>query len=325
MFDWLGTALPETSTMAPRVETLFAFIELFSIVSGVIIVAGLGYFIWRYRRKGSDDKTPYIEGHRPTEIGVSLVLFVFVMVMFTWGYVDYYSMLRAPANSLEINVIGKQWLWEFQYANGKKTINELRVPLGQPVKLIMTSDDVLHSFYIPNFRIKQDLIPGQYTTLWFEATKAGHQIALCAEYCGTSHSNMHADVIVMQPQDFVDWLEGFTTAEALEGQEGLEAPGGHSLVEEGIELFRTKGCLACHSLGKEELVGPSMEGLFGRERQLQEGEAVRVDENYLRESMMEPLRKVVKGYPPVMPTYKGQLSEEELNALIALIKSLKKE
>ena len=315
MMSFLGINLPKTSTIAGSVDSLYDFIMITSVISFVIIVAGMLYFMLRYRRKSEQDKTAYIEGHTPTEIGVIVVLFVWVMVIFVWGYVDYRKMIHAPSGALEINVIGRQWQWEIEYPNGKKALNEIRVPKGQPVKLILTSSDVLHSFYIPNFRLKQDAVPGMYTTLWFEATETGRQQVFCAEYCGTAHSKMFAVLIVMEPEEYQNWLEGWSP----------ETQAASNPATRGKELYQSRGCVACHSLDGSAVVGPSFLGVFGTEKILADGSKVSADENYIRESLMEPQAKLVKGFAPVMPTYKGQLSDEEVNVLLAFIKGLKKE
>lgn len=331
--------LPEASTLAHGFEVLYDFIYWFSILTFIIIVGTMVYFMWRYRRSRNDPKkTTYLTGHTPTELSVALILFVFVMVMFYWGWVEYQKHLTVPANAIEINVIGKQWLWEFEYTNGRKMVNKVVVPKGKPVKLIMTSADVLHSFYVPNFRVKQDVVPKAYTKVWFNATQTGEHQVYCAEYCGTAHSKMLAKVHVVEPKEYNRWqvsweLEqklGVSKAQAAEKapevamkKEEPEEKPIVSTTERGKKLFAEKGCTACHSVTGQVLVGPSIKGIFGHEVELKDGSKVTVDENYLRESIMDPQVKLVKGFQPLMPTYRGTLSDEEINALVAYIKSLK--
>jgi len=314
--------LPQVTTMAKELDDLFSFIFWSSFVSFLIIVILMTFFVIRYRRrkKGEDHETPYIVGHAPLENAVAIILFVWVMVIFSWGWVKYKKIVRPPSDTLEVNVIGRQWLWEFWYLNGRKLTGELVVPKGKKIKLLMSSADVIHSFFVPAFRLKQDVVPGTYTTLWFEATQAGEFQVFCAEYCGTAHSNMMAKVKVLEPDEFKKWEESWTAV----SKEGVRVKKtGVSLIEEGKMLFNSKGCNACHTVTGQKLVGPSVKGIFGAERELSDGKKVKVDENYLRESLMDPQVKLVKGFPPVMPTFRGVLDDEEVNALIAYIKSLK--
>ena len=332
LFQW---RLPQASNFAPMVDRLFDFILWFSIISFLIIVVGMVFFLFKYwRKKIPEDKSAYITGHTKTEMSVAFFLLVVVMVIFYWGWIDYKAMKTAPEDALEINVIARQWLWQFQYADGKMLTNELVVPKDKPVSLIMTSQDVLHSFYVPDFRIKQDVLPKMYTNVWFVANKTGPYQVFCAEYCGTSHSQMLAKVKVLEPDDFEQWQ---MTGELPEGMETKVAPAeasaavsgaaastqGEPLAEKGKTLFSNKGCTACHSVTGAAGVGPTLKGLFGHPVELVDGQKVNVDENYIRQSITEPQSNMVKGFQPIMPTFKGQLSEEEINALISFIKSLK--
>ena len=306
--------LPQASTISQNVDSLFNFIFWISLISFIGVVVTMIYFVIKYRRSRWDPfKTHYITGHSAMEISVSLGLFILVMVIFAWGWIDYKKIIHAPADTLEISVLGKQWLWEFEYANGRKLTNELIVPKGRPVKLIMSSADVLHSFYIPNFRLKQDVIPGTYTTLWFEATQVGEHPVFCAEYCGTAHSKMLATVKVLEPNDYKRW----------EKEEKKEKGAVISPIELGKNLFTQKGCNVCHTVTTQNLVGPGLLGIFGKEVELSDGKKNKRDENYFRESLMQPQAKLVKGFPPVMPTFQGTLTDEEVNALVAYLKSLK--
>lgn len=318
--------LPQSSTMAGPVDALFDFILWTSVVSFLMIVLGKLLFLIRFhRRRIPEQKSLYITGHTATELSVAGVLLIWVMVIFYWGWIDYKKLRTAPADAMEINVLGKQWLWEMQYPNGRRLTNELVVPKGKPVKLIMTSADVLHSFFVPDFRVKQDVIPNTYTSLWFEATETGEHPVYCAEYCGTAHSNMLAKVRVLEPEEFERWqLAGFLgEAEAAAPGEAPAPAAPKSLADLGKEVFFAKGCQACHTTDGSKGLGPTHKGIFGTTEELEGGGTAVVDENYIRESLMEPAKKVVKGFQPIMPTFQGQLTDEEINALIGFIKSLK--
>jgi cytochrome c oxidase subunit 2 len=229
------------------------------------------------------------------------------MVMFFWGASLYFTAMRPPEDALEVYVVGKQWMWHFQHLEGRREINELHVPVGRPVKLIMTSQDVIHSFYVPAFRIKMDVVPGRYTTTWFEAIKTGEYHLFCAEYCGTAHAGMGGRVWVLKPTQYEQWLGG-----------GI---GEEPLAMAGERLFEQLGCGTCHRADAAGR-GPMLHGLFGTPVQLQTGETVRADERYLRASILNPRAHIVAGYPPIMPPYEGQISEEGLVQIIAYIKAL---
>ncbi len=324
-----GMGLPQSSTFAPQVDLLYDFIYWISLISFIGIVGALVYFIFKYHRKRSDsENTPYIEGHPLLEGSVMFGLFVIVMVIFYWGWMDYKKMLTPPPNSLEINITGRQWMWEFEYQNGHKMLNEVVIPKGLPVKFMMTSSDVLHSFFVPDFRIKQDLVPGAYTKLWVNPTELGEYQVMCAEYCGTSHSAMLAKVKVVEPEEYEKWQKKWEWEKRL-GVSSVEATPSkpsatESPVERGQKLFTAKGCNACHTITGAALVGPSVKGIFGHEVELENGKKVTADENYIRESIMDPALKLVKGFQPVMPTFKGTLSDDEINSLVIYIKSLGK-
>lgn len=309
--------LPEASTVAHNFERLYDFIFWVSLISFVGVVLATIYFVVKYHRTRRDPfKTPYITGHSAMEISVSSVLLVIVMLIFYFGWVDYKRIVTFPTdNTMEVHVIARQWMWQFEYPNGRKLTNELVVPKGRDIKLIMSSDDVLHSFYVPNFRLKQDVVPGSYTRLWFNATLTGEHPVFCAEYCGTAHSKMLGKVRVLESAEYDKWAKDWKPGEA-----GANT----NPVDYGKDLFIKKGCLACHTVTGQSLVGPTLLGVFGKEEEMSDGKKVVVDENYFRESLMQPQIKVVKGFPPVMPTFQGTLSEEEINALISYIKSLKK-
>ena len=236
-----------------------------------------------------------------------MIPFGLTMVMFVWGALIFFDIYNPPDDALEISVVGRQWMWKAQHPTGQSEINELHVPVGQPVKLMMTSEDVIHDFYLPAFRIKQDVLPGRYTSVWFEATKAGVYQLFCAEYCGTQHSGMIGRVVALEPAEFEKWLSGGAT--------------GMSMVDQGASLFKRFGCETCHRAGGTNQ-GPSLAGLFGKTVKLQGGNTVTADENYIRESILDPRAKIVAGYQPIMPTFKGLVSEEGMLQLIAYIKSL---
>lgn len=327
MFSLALNWLPSASTSGDR----FNLFMLTATVIGVIIFVGtIGAAIWWsiiYRRKREGEETPFLPGNYLVEFLSVFGIAIWVAIFFLWGWRDYHYTITPKADEYEINVVGQQWNWQIQYANGKTFTNELVVARGIPTRLIMTSKDVLHSFFIPEFRIKQDTVPGQFTTLHFTATKTGEFHIFCAEYCGTSHSKMIGKVYVLEPEQFQAWQDGLYTIQKT-GAVGV-VPGGSpaqaqlSLAEQGALIYKTRSCNTCHSVNGDRIVGPSFKGLFGTEQELIGGTKVVADENYIRESIMDPMKKIVKGYVPQMPTYRGLLSDEEVNQLIAYIKSLK--
>lgn len=335
----IGAMLPaQSSTFAAPVDAIYYFILWVSVISFVGTVGLLGYFIWRYRRRTPNDQTPYIEGHTATEVGVSVVLFVLVMIMFVWGYIQYDHQRTMPNDAITLNVMARQWNWDLTYPNGR-TVNSKSdafvVPRGQKVKLVMTSKDVLHSFYIPDFRIKQDVVPNMYTTLWFEATELGDHPLFCAEYCGTDHSGMLGTIRVVEPAAYAQWLHDWELSRAAEliaaaaGKPAVkpavapapQAPA-NPQVAQGKALFAARACTSCHSIDGAAGIGPSMANLFGHDVPLADGSTVKADENYLQESLTNPAAKLVKGFSPIMPSFQGQLTSEEITSLIAYIKSL---
>jgi len=227
------------------------------------------------------------------------------MVIFAWGAVVYFKGRTPPSDSTEVYVVAKQWMWKLEHAEGQREINELHVPVGRDVKLIMTSQDVIHSFFVPAFRMKQDVLPGRYTVAWFRATKAGTYHLFCAEYCGTQHSGMIGSIVVLEPAQYEAWMSGGT---------------GGPLSATGEKIFAELGCVTCHRSDSQGR-GPNLQGLFGKPVQLEDGRMITADENYVRESILDPGAKVVKGFKPVMPTFQGLVSEEQLNALVAYVKS----
>ncbi len=344
--------LPQASTTAAAVDQLFDFLFGVRMVGLVGVTLAIILFAVRYRRsKSNPDKTPYIEGHTPTEVGISAVLFVVVMIIFYWGWIDYKTVITMPANAMEINVTARQWAWQFEYTNGRKMIGEIVVPKGKPVRLLMSSLDVIHSFYVPDFRIKQDVVPGAYTALWFEAPEVGEHQIFCAEYCGTSHSKMLGTVRVVDEAEYAQWqlkweyalalgigdaeaapaaptdaVAAAPSASALQpaAAQPQSPPAGGDLAARGKQAYTDKGCNACHTINGDKGIGPTFKGLFGSSQTFEDGTTATADENYLRESIMDPQKRIVKGFQPVMPTFRGTLTDDEVNALVAYIKSLKK-
>jgi cytochrome c oxidase subunit 2 len=293
------------SQMSRHVDELYIFMLLVTFAMTGLIFAGVAIFAVRFRkRKGHHAEQ--IEGSTLLELTWSVLPFGVMLIYFVWGAVIYFRERTPPQNTAEVYVVAKQWMWKLEHMEGQREINELHVPVGRDVKLIMTSQDVIHSFYIPAFRIKQDVLPGRYTTLWFHATKPGTYHLFCAEYCGTQHSGMIGSIVVMDDKDYMSWMSG---------------SGSQPLAVTGEKLFSELGCVTCHR-SETQGRGPALAGVFGQPVLLEDGRTVTADENYVRESILEPAAKVVKGFKPVMPTFQGQVSDEQLNALVAYVKSL---
>jgi cytochrome c oxidase subunit II len=298
--------LPEqASTFAAEVDALYFFLvalsAFFSILIGVCLIA----FAIRFRRRSPDQKAHPAANTLLLELVWTGVPLAIVMVIFAWGASLYFRMTRPPQDVLQMYAVGKQWMWKFQHPDGRREINQLHVPIRQPVQLTMSSEDVIHSFFVPAFRVKQDVVPGRYTTIWFEATKAGEYHLFCAEYCGTLHSGMIGQVIAMEPEDYQTWLAG--------------GAAGKTMAEAGEDLYGSLGCAACHKPGG---LGPDLAGVVGSERPLASGRTVVADDGYLRESILQPASKMVAGYQPIMPIFQGQVSEEQVLQLIAYLKTL---
>lgn len=306
---WLPKA---SSSTAGQVDWAFDVVLWIDIAFFIGLMGATGWFAYKYRRRKEGEKTSTVDHNTTLEIVWTVLPMVLLGVLFVAGLRGFAHALVAPAEALEIKVTGAKWFWTFQYPNGFTTQNTLVVPKDRPVKLLLSSQDVVHSFFIPEFRIKQDAVPGQYTTMWFNATEAKEVQVECAEYCGTSHSDMLAKIIVKPETEYRDWLD----KEANIGA-------GKSPEEYGQLLYTKKNCFTCHSTDGSRIVGPSFKGVFGRTETLEGGGTVVVDENYIRESVLEPNAKIVKGYAPAMPTYKGLLKDNEIDALIAYLKSVK--
>lgn len=302
-----------TSTTAGAVDDLFYFILLVSIGFFAIIVGAMLLFVVLYRERPGHSVQPSPSHNNWLEFGWTAFPAAIVGVIFFWGFTAYLDMRQPPDSSYEIQVIAKKWTWSFVYPNGHVD-NNLHVPIDKPVRLVMSSDDVIHSLYIPSFRLKMDVIPGRYTSTWFEANEAGDYVLFCAEYCGTQHSKMLARVVVHPSGEFDRWLQN--AANFMDKMTPVEA---------GKLLHARRGCIQCHSVDGKAMTGPTFYQSFGSTQALASGESIVVDENYIRESILEPQAKVRAGYKPVMPTYQGQLKNEEIAALIAYIKSLSEE
>jgi cytochrome c oxidase subunit 2 len=301
---------PQATEIAVKVDTLYQFLLIISLISCVLVIGGMIFFAIKHRRKSDTEKTPYMSHNTTLEFLWSFIAFVLFMVVFVWGWVVYHQIRKMPTDALEIGVQAQKWDWSFIYKSGRKVAGEFTVPVNQDVKLLMTSSDVLHSFYVPAFRAKQDVVPGRYVAYWFNANKIGTFQVFCAEYCGDKHSGMLAKVHVVPREQYEEWL-------AAEPYKGL-AP-----AQIGAKVYGTR-CVACHTLTDKKNVGPGFLGVFGRQEHLEDGSTITVDENYIRESMMAPNAKVVAGFPKgVMPTFAGQLSEEEISGVIDYLKTVK--
>ena len=306
---WSGTPLfPESAaTMAGRVDALYFYLLAIAVFFSLLIAGLIVYFAIKFHRRRPQQVGAQIHGGLALELTWTIIPFLITMTIFAWGASVYFAMARPPDETLNVYVVGKQWMWKFQHLDGQREINELHVPVGRSVKLIMTSEDVIHDLFFPAFRIKADVIPGRYTTIWFQPTKPGRYHMFCAEYCGTKHSGMTGSVVVMDPTEYQTWLSG-------------GAPEG-SLAEGGAKLFASFACNTCHRPDAQGR-GPVLEGLFGKTVTLQSGEQASVDEAYVRESILNPAAKIAAGFQPIMPTFQGLVTEEQLLELIEYVKSL---
>jgi cytochrome c oxidase subunit 2 len=297
----------QASTVSGQVDALLFFLLGVSAFFAIGIAAALVLFAVLYRRRSEDEVPEKMHGVLALELVWSVIPLGLAMIMFFWGARVYFTLTRPPPGAEEVLAVGKQWMWKFQHADGRREINELHVPIGRPIRLLMSSEDVIHSFFVPAFRVKQDVLPGRYSTAWFEATRLGRYHLFCAEYCGTEHSRMVGSVVVLDPSQYEEWLAG--------------TPPAQSPVAAGEALFTQLGCQTCHKQEGTGL-GPKLAGLPGRAVELQSGGTTTADEGYIRESILEPQAKLVKGFLPVMPTFQGRVTEEQMLQLIAYIKSL---
>jgi cytochrome c oxidase subunit 2 len=305
---WLPKAI---STLAPGVDNAWNIVMWVCVFFFVLVIGTMFYFMWKYKRRTENDLTSNIDHSARLEIAWTLLPLIIVMALFFVGLTGFMNSAVAPSDSYEIQVTGERWLWTFLYPNGTISPTKLIVPKGKPVRMVMSSKDVIHSFFVPEFRIKRDVIPGQYTSVWFEATEVGKYTLECTEYCGTGHSDMLATVEVMEPDAFKQWLEAG-------GEDKNQPP-----AKRGEGLFAKWQCGTCHSLDGSKKVGPSLKGLFNRDETMNDGKVVKADENYLRESILVSNAKVVKGYEAVMPLFKDTLKDDQVDALIAYIKEQK--
>ena len=294
--------------MAGRVDALYFFLIAISIFFSTLIGGLIVYYAVKYRRRSPESVGGGLHGSIVLEIAWTVIPLLISLFIFVWGASVFFAMVHPPDDTLNIYVVGKQWMWKFQHLDGQREIDEVHVPVGRAVKLIMTSEDVIHDVFVPAFRIKADVLPGRYTNIWFQATKPGRYHLFCAEYCGTRHSGMTGEVVVMEPAGYQAWLSG-GAAEV-------------SLLSGGEKLFADLACNTCHrpdAAGR----GPVLVGLFGKTVTTQSGDRVTVDEAYIRESILQPSAKVAGGYQPIMPTFQGLVSEEQLLQLVEYVKSLK--
>jgi cytochrome c oxidase subunit 2 len=299
----------QASSIAKSVDELYLFLTLVTVFFSALIFSVIFYFMIRYRRRSPDERPKPIEGNFPLEVLWTTIPTLIVAVIFVWSSMLYFKNAEAPKGSMEIFVTGKQWMWKVEHPEGQREINEVHVPLGRPVKLTMTSEDVIHDFFVPAFRVKKDVLPGRYTSLWFTATKVGTFHLFCAQYCGAFHAGMIGSIIVQEPDEFERWLAGGTPGESME--------------QAGEKVFQSSGCSTCHTPDGAGL-GPSLLGVYGQPVKLTTGETVTADDAYIRESILLPKAKIVMGYTPIMPTFQGQLTEEQLNDVIAYIRALGK-
>ena len=317
----------QASTFARDLDHLHFFV----IITTVLMSTGVGltaiFFFVRYRRRSETQTTPHIEPPLWMEglfFGIPLSFFLL------WFFIGFHQFVRQqtpPSDAMDVYVMGKKWMWKFAYPDGPNAINVLRVPAGRNVRLLMTSRDVIHSFYVPEFRIKKDVLPGRYTDQWFNAIAPGRYQILCAEYCGAGHSIMRGEVIVMKPQDYEDWLALARRGALAAKQDGAptaqeETPPLGNLVEQGKRVSAEQGCLKCHSVDGTRHIGPTWLDLYHRRERLSTGAFIDADEAYLTRSMMEPAVEIVDGYQPVMPSYEGKLTGPEVASLVEYIKSL---
>jgi len=303
---------PEASTLAHQVDSLYYFIFWGAVFFFVLIVGLSLIFVLKYRRRPGQVMTPRASHNTPLEVTWTVIPLALVILVFVWGFKGYMALAVSPAGALEYHVTAKQWLWQVEGPDGETSVNEMTVPVNQAVKVILRSEDVIHSFYVPAFRVKQDAIPNRYTTLWFQATRTGDFDLFCTEYCGTGHSGMLGKIHVLSAEDFEKHKEATAGPAA-----------GMSLADYGAQLYKQKACITCHSLDGTRKTGPSFKGVFGHQVHLADGTTITADENYVRQSILDPKSQVVNGFEPVMPTFQGLLKPNQIDALIEFIKAQK--
>jgi len=310
---------PQGSEFAKEIDFVYMSLFWLSVVLFLMIAVPSVYFAWRYRYKPGR-RTPHQTHNTTLEVAWSVGPLILCIAIFFWGLNGWMKYAVAPGESMEISVTAKQWLWQFEYPDGSRTINDIHVPVNKPVKFTMTSEDVLHDFFVPDMRVKHDIIPGRYTQIWFTPTVLGKHNFTCAEYCGKDHSGMKGDLTVDNDADFAKFLEtgGTEWEDYFNGKDPQKTP-----ALWGKMTYERVGCNSCHTVDGSKSKGPSWKGVFGKMEQLNNGMTVLVDEAYVRESMMNPQAKVVKGYDPIMPTFQGLLKKNQQDGLVAYIESLK--
>ncbi len=312
----------QASTYAWEIDLLHYFVISATMLGALFVFLLALYYLVRYRRRDSLPLTPREKTGVPMEITIIGGILTLFLVFWVVGASQYNRMMTPPANAFPVYVTGKQWMWKFEYPDGRASLDVLTVPANRPIKLVMTSRDVIHSFYVPAFRMKHDVVPGRYYTAWFEAKTPGTYPIECAEFCGVSHSRMLGDVRVLSEPDYARWLDG-KLPRTREGFAGEGTTSGGDLVETGREVASRRGCLSCHSIDGQPFVGPTWAGLYESHVALTDGRDVIADEAYLTRSMMDPQADIVAGYKGVMPTYRGALEEPEVAALVEFIKALR--
>jgi len=297
----------EASTVAGQTDFLYLTLVGISVLVMIVVFLPIMYFLFKYRRGRKADRRPVELPEMPIEITWTVIPLIIFIGLFVWSARVYSMIERPPPGAMEINVVGKQWMWKIQHPEGKREINELHVPMGPVIELTMTSQDVIHSFFVPEFRVKQDVVPGRYSTLWFKASKLGRFHIFCSQYCGTHHSAMTGQVIVMPPAEYEEWLAHGET--------------GPTLAQSGEQLYRELGCSGCHE-NSTIVRAPPLRGIFGQPVPLQGGQFVVADEGYIRDSILLPAKDIAAGYTNDMPSFQGHISEDQLLELVAYIKSL---
>ena len=297
----------QASEQAATIDALYFFLVAVTAFFTLLIAILVAVFAVKFRRRHEKEVGEAIHGSLALELLWTFIPLGICMIMFVWGAQVFFHMTRAPRGAMEIYVVGKQWMWKAQHMDGATEINELHVPIGRPVKLTLGSEDVIHSFFIPDFRTKADVIPGRYNTMWFTATKPGKYHIFCTQYCGTKHSAMIGTVTALEPEAYQAWLSGGAAT--------------GTMAEKGAKLFVDLSCNTCH-LDNAQGRGPVLKGLYGKQAELATGQAVAVDDAYLRESILNPQAKIAAGFQPIMPTFQGLVTEEQLLQLIAYVKSL---
>ena len=318
--------LPEqASTAAPEIDHLHYFVIITTFVASIAVGLTAVFFFIKYRRRSEFQKTPHIEATWWMETLIILTPATFFLVWFGLGFTQLVRIQTPPPNTLDVYVMGKQWMWKYAYPGGPSAVETLHVPVGRPVRLLLTSRDVIHSFYVPAFRLKMDALPGRYTEMWFEVTKPGRYRVLCAEYCGTQHATMWGEIVAMPPEEFDTWLAEQRKAMADQQDQGPapDYPGADSpMVREGWRVAAEKGCFKCHTTDGTAHLAPSFYGMYGSRRRTLTGQEVTVDEAYITESVMDPMAHIVVGYQPIMPSFRGLVTPAETASIVELIKSL---